>query len=805
MTTLPHPRFHLARLTLLLAWTLALWLAPAARAGVSSGADGRVIVLGFDGADARTVDAMMARGELPNLARLRERGVFAPLGTTNPAESPVAWASLNSGMNPAKTNIPGFVTRMFLSDGTPMPTKGFAEDAVMVKVEDLAGAPIPTWSPLRLGLTVAIAALVVFLLTFGLLLRLSAGPTWILSLALAGVGGWGGYVMRSYLPDTIPVVKNPLKAAPFWEVAAAAGVPTRVYDGQQVWDRPPTPNAKVLCGLGVPDARGSYMSFYVYTTDELFFARKLDDPGSDTGSGGYKLRVDEREGVIETEVYGPNNFWAKPRLEAEIAAIEKRVEAEPNMAFKKSMELDERKRELGEQLKRPTTLPMRIVRKGDSAAEISIGQGVQTVAVGQFSDWYHLTFELNPLLKAHAITRVKLVSLASADGATPFELFVNTIEIDPAKPPFWQPISQPAEFSAELARENGGPFETIGWACLTQPLKDEVIDAITFLQDIEFTTRWREKLIYAGLAKDDWRLFVGIFSEADRVQHMMYQYYDDQHPLHDPVKAAREVQFYGETITLKDAIPAAFRQVDRIVGKVMDEHLRPNDTLLLCADHGFQSFRRQFHVNNWLAEEGYLKLREGKSGGSMLSNYVDWSQTRAYALGLGTIYINTAGQGHRSESGQVASKGIVPPAEVDALCREIAQKFLLATDPQTGEKIGQSADLVKEIHTGPYLDREADLTLGFAAPYRVSWTTSSGGFYSSGGKPGPFVSNNDKQWSGCHVSLDPDLVRGIFFSNRKCEIPAAGGVDLLHIAPTVLGALGVALPPGLDRPALALR
>lgn len=784
---------------LLLACFVALWGAPSALAGSGSTDAGRVIVLGFDGADARTVEAMMGRGELPNLARLRQQGMFAPLGTTNPAESPVAWASLNSGMNPAKTNIPGFVTRTFLPDGSPVPTKGFAVDGVMVKIEELSGAPIPTWSPVRLALTIALTALVVFLLTFGLLLRLSAGPTWILSVALAGVGGWGGYVMRTYLPDAAPVVKNPLKAAPFWEVAAAAGVPTRVYDGQQAWDRAPVPNAKVLCGLGVPDARGSYMSFYVYTTDELYFARQIDDPGADTGSGGYKLRVDERDGVIETEVYGPDNFWAKPRLEAEIAALTRRLEDEPSMAFKKSMELDERKRELLAQKARPTTLAMRIT-KLEGAAEVSIGEKAQKVALGQWSDWYHLTFELNPLLKVHAITRVKLVSLNE-----PFELFVNTIEIDPAKPPFWQPISQPAEFSAELARENGGPFETIGWACLTQALKDDVIDAVTFLQDVEFTTRWREKLIYAGLAKDDWRLFVGIFSEADRVQHMMYRYYDEGHPLYDAEKAAHQTQFYGETITLKDAIPAAYRQVDRIVGKVLDQYLKPGDTLLLCADHGFQSFRHQVHINNWLASEGYLTVREGKSGGSFLSSYVDWSSTRAYALGLGTIYINTKGQGFRTPEGEVASKGIVEPSEVDALCREIAQKFLSATDPQTGARIGVSADLVKDIHSGPYLDREAELTLGFAEPYRVSWTTSGGGYYGPGGKRGPFVSDNDKQWSGCHVSLDPDLVRGIFFANRQCDVPAEGGVNLLHIAPTVLAALGVALPSGLDREPLVLR
>jgi hypothetical protein len=55
--------------------------------------NGRVIVLGFDGADARTAAELMDKGQLPNLAALREKGTFTPLETTNPAESPVSWAA----------------------------------------------------------------------------------------------------------------------------------------------------------------------------------------------------------------------------------------------------------------------------------------------------------------------------------------------------------------------------------------------------------------------------------------------------------------------------------------------------------------------------------------------------------------------------------------------------------------------------------------------------------------------------------------------------------------------------------------
>jgi predicted AlkP superfamily phosphohydrolase/phosphomutase len=768
----------------------------------AASAQGRVIVLGFDGADGRTVAEMMDKGELPNLAKLRAEGTFAPLGTTDPAESPVAWASLNSGRNPAETAIPGFVVRTFspvpaIGDNPfkgklgPSPTKGFAEDGVQVPIEELP-TPIPSWSPLAFAAAVGGGGFLVFLLVFGALLRLKARPTLVLSGLLGLVGAWGGFTLRGYLPDTIPVVKNPLQAAPFWELAAQAGVPSRVIDGQQVWDREPVSGAKVLCGLGVPDARGSYMNYTIYTSDELFFGRTLLDAGVDTGSGGYKLRVDEVDGVIESVVYGPMNFWAVGAQQEELAAIARERDEQPNMPFKKSMELEDRAQALETALKTPITLPLR-VRRLDNAAEVAIGTQTQTIAEGAWSDWFRLTFEINPLLKVHALTRAKVVSLREPN----FELYLNTIEIDPARPPFWQPISQPPEFAAELATACGS-FETVGWACLTHPFKDKVVDAVTFLQDIEFTTQWREKLVYDGLAREDWRLFVGIFSECDRVQHMMYQYYDPEHPLYDAEKAATKVRFYGEEITLAQAIPAVFRKIDAIVGKVLAQYVRPDDTLILCADHGFQSFRHQVHLNNWLAQEGYLVARPDAKSFTMLGSYVDWSKTRAYALGLGSIFINTKGARTTLGGKELVSEvGSVEPAEREALAREIIAKLKAARDPRTGELLCSEATFVSDVHSGAHQQLEADISVGFAANYRVSWATSSGSLSMKAGAPGPFVVPNDKDWSGDHVSVDTDLVRGIFFCNRRCDVPAQG-MDLLHMAPTVLGLLGVPIPPELD-------
>jgi len=71
----------------------------------------RVIILGFDGVEPSLVDAMIAKGELPNLAKLAKDGVYTRLGTTVPALSPVAWASFATSTTPAVHGVFDFIGR----------------------------------------------------------------------------------------------------------------------------------------------------------------------------------------------------------------------------------------------------------------------------------------------------------------------------------------------------------------------------------------------------------------------------------------------------------------------------------------------------------------------------------------------------------------------------------------------------------------------------------------------------------------------------------------------------------------------
>ena len=73
----------------------------------------RVVIMGFDGMDPTLARKFMDEGKLPNLKRLADSGTFAKLETTQPSESPVAWASFATGVNPGKHNIYDFLIRDF--------------------------------------------------------------------------------------------------------------------------------------------------------------------------------------------------------------------------------------------------------------------------------------------------------------------------------------------------------------------------------------------------------------------------------------------------------------------------------------------------------------------------------------------------------------------------------------------------------------------------------------------------------------------------------------------------------------------
>src|SRR5258707_10376683 len=107
-----HRRWLL--LSLVLACAAAAWQCSATKTSKPARrAKQRVFVIGFDGMDPTLARKWMDEGKLPNLKKLAEAGTFSVLGSTLPSESPTAWSSFATGVNPGKHNIYDFLIRDF--------------------------------------------------------------------------------------------------------------------------------------------------------------------------------------------------------------------------------------------------------------------------------------------------------------------------------------------------------------------------------------------------------------------------------------------------------------------------------------------------------------------------------------------------------------------------------------------------------------------------------------------------------------------------------------------------------------------
>jgi hypothetical protein len=361
--------------------------------------------------------------------------------------------------------VPGFVRRQLPPskdkqfDRAPLADVGHLKGPTKTAIETFEGTPIPTWSRNALGAALGLAAAALFLAVF-LLLRMRAALSVVLALVLGAGGFVVGRALRDYLPSHVPVWNNPLEAVPFWETAAAAGVPCVVLDAAQAFDREPVDGARVLAGLGVPDARGSINSFFLYTSseDELIRAPR----GRDTDSAGSVFRIEERGGRFDSLLPGPVNFWTTDRIQAELNAVNEELN-EPSLKYKRSMQLNPMKEEIEARLKAASSericLPLSIVRNGAKAA-VTIGHETQELEVGAWSQWYHLSFELNPLLKVRALARAKLLSGRSG------RLLMSTPKTHIRHGKRSRCQQTPITVHAR------GPFYTVGWACMNLPLKD---------------------------------------------------------------------------------------------------------------------------------------------------------------------------------------------------------------------------------------------------------------------------------------------------------------------------------------------
>ena len=373
-----------------------------------------------------------------------------------------------------------------------------------------------------------------------------------------------------------------------------------------------------------------------------------------------------------------------------------------------------------------------------------------TLKVGEWSPWVVFTFPFNSVVKMTGIGRFHLSAISPE-----IKLYLSPIHFNPSDLPPSIKITAPGGLAKKLASRYGA-YKTMGWQIDTWSMSEETIDEGTFLEDVAQTIVPFRKMMNDFLDEKEVGLFVQIYEFPDRVGHCFWRFLDPQHPAYDAEKAARWAPFMEKT----------YEQMDGLVGDAMKK-LAPEDVLIVLSDHGFATWRRSVNYNTWLVENGFMVLsgNDGKQAdlealfgqGEFWPN-VDWSKTRAYAMGLGDIYVNLKGR---------EGKGIVAPgAEYEAVREEIRKKLATLVDPKTGQRAVSRVFTREEAYGSFDADVIPDLFVTNTAGYRIGWQGSLGVVTKE------MFEDNAQVWSGDHCSLDPALVPGILFANRPACRPA---------------------------------
>ncbi|KPJ70930.1 hypothetical protein AMJ51_00585 [Microgenomates bacterium DG_75] len=375
-----------------------------------------------------------------------------------------------------------------------------------------------------------------------------------------------------------------------------------------------------------------------------------------------------------------------------------------------------------------SSLPL-IIKPKKGSVELEIQNQKVSLKVGQFSPWMKLPFKIGWLRKIDGIAKFYLGSVHPE-----INLYLSPLNIDPYNP--FYPISFPQKYSQKLAQKYGN-FATLGLPHDTWALQESIFNQAAFLQQTDDLLQERKKIILAELASFQSGLFVAYLGTTDSIQHM----------------------FWGKEKIINDY----YQKMDVVVGQIM-ELLNENDSLFILSDHGFGGFDYEVHLNAWLRDNGYLKLKKDKTGGELLEN-IDWSKTKAYALGFNSLYLNL-----KNREGQ----GIVAKKKKTGLIKEIGSKLKNLKNPSNKRKV------IKNV----YLGDEPDLIIGYYRGYRASWETAVGV------TPKNIFKKRTEKWRGDHL-FDVTEVPGVLFANQKLKIKKPAINDII---PLTLKKFGVKFP-----------
>lgn len=320
----------------------------------------------------------------------------------------------------------------------------------------------------------------------------------------------------------------------------------------------------------------------------------------------------------------------------------------------------------------------------------------------------------------------------------------------------------------------------------------------------------RTKAITFVMDRIHWDFLMAVYIVSDRVQHEFWDQMDRGRP--------------GEKVLIDET----YSLIDDSIGKLL-KNVDDQTTVIVISDHGFEGLVKHISLSEWLRLNGYLRevdteserpqrffttkiksfLRQrirflarfqwvqwvrralNRSIGEEVAKKlcdpkrIDWSQTRACCMGTcGNIFINVKGRN--------PAESVDQGTEYEEIRREIKEKLVALTDPETGEKVVKRVYFKEEIYSGPALDEAPDVI--------VDWIS---GYHGTGLIVQKMIKGPDAQgeifnkrtwWTGKHHQEGIFIAAGPNFKQAKTIDP----ISVMDVVPTILYLMNVPLPKYLD-------
>jgi predicted AlkP superfamily phosphohydrolase/phosphomutase len=201
----------------------------------------------------------------------------------------------------------------------------------------------------------------------------------------------------------------------------------------------------------------------------------------------------------------------------------------------------------------------------------------------------------------------------------------------------------------------------------------------TILKAIYEMTEKRFKLTRHFIRTKEWDFFMMVEMGPDRLHHAFWKYFDNEHPKYVPGSK------------YKDAVFNYYKYLDDEIGKTLGL-LNDDVMILVVSDHGTKKMVGGICINEWLIQNGYMKLVQYPSESTPFNKLVvDWENTKVWGEGgyYGRVFINVKGR---------EPKGIVAQHHYEHFRNELIKKLEDLRD-ENGRNINTKVFKPEEIYS----------------------------------------------------------------------------------------------------------